>query len=547
MMKIIIFALVALLATFLHSAVGVLDCGSGGAQDLSRTSMCNCYSGYAPSNVASADCDSHPICPFIEQSDETVGDYGAERPVTSFSSDRLYIYQRLPVVENRLGTTIRLAHPVGTATAGKQGSSTCGYPGVLWNKTVNADDCADEFRGFIPWNKHEMCGFVLDTTNTNNNTLVYKATLVTQYNETYVGYNGKQELRKMMNAYSVSVSFQKQITVPSENIQIVMHSPAMTLKMVGSVTFDTYAGAMSLTLRSSSSWPYKVDANALAAAYFHSSKSGTPPTGVTATITPGTPLSCGSTVDSVCQQEWNVVINRGSAENCDISGEYGFNSTFTCRDGAPCVGAPSANFAFKMLPVDFCAENDVDASAKSVFEMRPYADEARKSPSDKFIVGQYIYFVVTVEDPVSTLKGITFSNINLITNGLPDTVYSTAGASSANGINLKLHEVNTIVSPGQKAELSFSFQLMRTALPNALGSIVSGNSAKVAVEATVNLVYHGSDKKREIEVAMELAQGSATKEITVSAEEGLAHVSSSPLYTIPLLSIFFFLSFVMLF
>lgn len=149
------------------------------------------------------------MCPPIEKSEDTIGEYGANRPVTSFAADRLNIFQSLPIVNNRLGATIRFVHPVGIpgVVAGAPGAQTCGYPGVLWNKTVNELTCMDEFRGSIAWNSNGMCGFVLDTTQSNNSTAVYRTTMVTQYNESFTGWKGQTELRVQSNAYSIAVRY----------------------------------------------------------------------------------------------------------------------------------------------------------------------------------------------------------------------------------------------------------------------------------------------------------------------------------------------------
>jgi len=357
-MKPVIFVIVALVATFLSLAAGAPACGAGGAPDASKPSMCNCYSGFSPSSKAYADCNVNPLCPPIEKSDDSVGEYGANRPITSFAADRLSIYQSLPIVANRQGATIRLVHPVGIpgVVAGTPGASTCGYPGLLWNKTVNEQSCIDEFRGSIPWNSNGMCGFVLDSTQSTNATVIYRTTMVTQYNETFVGWNSQIQLRVLSKAYSIAVSFVRQLSISNLMVNVSMNAPGLTLDVVGNVMYDSLTGTTELTLRTSAPWPYKIDTTSMAFKTFVSTLATGAPTGITAPIVEDTSasLSCGTTVKSLCYQQWTVTIRLGSSEACNIEGVYTYASNLLCRDGAACGGAPNGSFSLTLLPTDFC-------------------------------------------------------------------------------------------------------------------------------------------------------------------------------------------------
>jgi len=317
-----------------------------------------------------------------------------------------------------------------------------------------------------------------------------------------------------------------------------MNSPVLSLVVVGNVLFDTVSGTTQLTLRTSASWPYQLDYSSVAFTSFVSTlPAGQAPTGISAAISQDTSvsLSCSSVKTSLCYQQFLVTVNQGAAENCDIEGDYSFASTLTCRDGAPCGGAPSGAFSFSLLPVDMCFATNVDATANSVYILNAFQDPTHLLPAASFSVGQFVYFDLTVVDPTSSLKGISFSDIRLITSAGNDIIYSTAaGITAISDLGLTLQEVNTFLPPGTPADLSFSFQLLRPLLPNSLGLLqAGGNSVSISVEATINLVYYG-DKKRQMEVAMELSQGSAAKKILVVAtEEVLAN--NSPVYTVPFL------------
>jgi len=311
------------------------------------------------------------------------------------------------------------------------------------------------------------------------------------------------------------------------------------------------AGTTQLILQTSASWPYTINPASIAFASFTSSlPAAKAPTGITAIIVQDNTVSlaCSSKANSLCLQQWLVTISIGAVANCDIEGLYTYNSTLLCRDGAPCGGAPSGAFAFSLMPTDFCAVGSVDATANSVYLLNAFQDAAHLLPAVSFTVGEYVYFDLTVVDPTSTLKGITFSSIALISSSSQkDTLYTTVvGTTAVSGVNLKIREVNSLVSPGSPADLSFSFQLLRPLLPNTLSPLgVGGSSTMISVEATINLVYYG-DKKRDVKIAMELSQGSAATEILVVAQD-VEMANNSPVYTIPFLSILALLSFVLLY
>jgi len=564
-MKVVIFIIVAVLATLVPLSVGeesvAPNCGLGGAPDAYVPSKCNCYSGFAPSSPASTDCKVNPLCPAIPAEKDTVGDNGASRPITSFSNDKLYIFQRLPIVENRLGSSIRLVNPVGVpgVTPGTPGSPTCGYPGVLWNKTVNDLSCEDEFRGAIPWSRNGLCGFVLDTSNGNEATLIYKATLVTQFNQTLPN---SANIKMQSNAYSISVSFLRQIKVSNMLVNVTMQSPNLKLSVVGSILFDTLAGTTALTLRTSSNWPYQLNPVTVNFDHFDSTMvSGVAPVDITSFITQDTSasLSCPNTVNSVCVQQWLVTINRGSLANCDIEGNYKYAGSFTCRDGTSTCNypvAPSGAFSFALMPTDFCFSSTVDATADSVYSLKAYSDITHKVPSSDYALGSYVYFDLTVVDPTTTLKGISFVSIVMKTSdgSKQDIIYtSNPSGTAVDGTNLSKKEVNALIQPGDTADLTFSFMLTQKLA--SLAALAPNNQVTVSVEATVNLVYNGN-QKRDVLVAMELSQGSANKLIKVSTQQSAAvttqdkeanHSGSSPVYTIPFFTLFaMILTFVML-
>lgn len=309
-------------------------------------------------------------------------------------------------------------------------------------------------------------------------------------------------------------------------VNVSMASPELTLLVVGNVMFDGLTQTTQLTLRTSATWPYLIDAGAFGFESFVSSlPADQQPSGVYAQIVEDTSasLSCGSTPKSLCYQQWQVTIILGDSSTCDIEGLYTFHGPLLCRDGAPCTNSPTGSFGFSLLPTDFCTQNAVDASANSVYTLNAYTDAAHQLPAASFGIGHYVYFDLSVVDPAATLKSITFANIAIVpTSGPRDILYSTLpGVIPVKGVDMKVQEVNTVVPPGTPVDLGFSFQLLGPFLPNTLAHLpLTGGSMTVSVEATINILYYGDNKKREVRIAMETTQGAAATQIQIISDDG---------------------------
>lgn len=152
-----------------------------GAPYRNAPNLCNCLSGFAPSDKLYADCDVAAHCPGRVTSGAHIGDQ-PKRPMVIFRDDTLIVKQVAPIVEGRRDSLINFAVPNLPAdtyspnvTAGTVAASTCAYPGVIWKKTVSKLDCQDVFEATLPWSQNVLCGFVHDHTadatyNTYNTT-----------------------------------------------------------------------------------------------------------------------------------------------------------------------------------------------------------------------------------------------------------------------------------------------------------------------------------------------------------------------------------------
>lgn len=186
------------------------------------------------------------MCPAHEPVDTrtSIGGFKPYLYNATFKADRYNVRIRVPLVVGRRNATVRI----------QGGQQTCGYPGNLWYKKANGLDCVDELFGSIPWSSHDMCGF---TKSINGAKTVYHASIMVAYDD-YIVDNLGGIVRTVGVSLLVNVSFTNQLSVVYSLVNLNPGLKAVTVSVVGSVIFDENTGLASVTLRTSTIWPYQV-------------------------------------------------------------------------------------------------------------------------------------------------------------------------------------------------------------------------------------------------------------------------------------------------
>jgi hypothetical protein len=485
-----------------------------GKPDQFQLGMCNCYSGYAPSSPLGTDCSSHARCAQLStDSDAATAGNQPGRPTTTFTNDQLTIIQKVPIVSNRRSSRIKFVQPLINGmpgnTPGVAGAETCNYPGQLWSKTLNTLDCQDVFTAVIPWTQSGFCGFVKDTNSSTPQKNVLKTTVVHTYEEAHNNGKGKVTIRTLSTSYLISVSFAIQKTVTSDTFAVTIADPTATgfirVVALGDAIYDVTSGNTIIQFRTTAAWPYQLDSNNPVFNGVVPAITGIDATSVTITEDSDIFAECDGKQDTDCTQRWTVTIVVPPAL-CNIQGVYTFQDTLICRDNAtasPCPkNPPPVQFSLSIRQTDLCAADAIDTSAENKYTLTPFFGPSDSSPTFSYQTGDMIYWQVTVVDPLATLDRVTFANIMIyVTSGdgtlQTDVLFDNeALTSTGTSALLTIKESLTPVAPGQAAALTFQYKLLRSVLEQTVAQLTSDNNVvEVTTSVTVNLLYHGNQKR----------------------------------------------------
>eukprot|EP01112_Ceratiomyxa_fruticulosa_P010054 TRINITY_DN2640_c0_g2_i1.p1 TRINITY_DN2640_c0_g2~~TRINITY_DN2640_c0_g2_i1.p1 ORF type:complete len:1878 (-),score=367.54 TRINITY_DN2640_c0_g2_i1:103-5736(-) len=565
-----------------------------GSQDRFQQAMCNCWSGYAPSDDFQTDCSRKAICPGYAADLNSLTSGGQpSRPETQFDEDRLYIKQTMPISERRRSTNIRFVTPKASslapstpaaATPGKEGSHTCFYPGPTWNKTVDSRDCMDVYQASVPWTMHELCGFVLDdfedtkiVDNSIAQMIYYKSELVTTYTEVqYV--ESRRVQRTMSTSYLITVSFAKALDKLFDEIfSVVIDDPTVadfvTVSVLGDSLYDPATGKVYVSFQTSVGWPYKLDPHGIATGQFvaaHNNDDDTSSLSYAINVASGRHLSCTHTPDSICLQQWIAMISVGSGSDCvgNIAGTFPITDALLCRDvlgsaDGPCSSPLTAPFSLISGHTDLCNTEAVDASAGHDIELLAYGDSSFNGDSvqQAFKTGDTIYFGVSIVNPLATIDSVAFENIFIAHGDDFQDIYDTTnlvdgGPIQNQNINFRFSELTSQLAPGNTGLLTFSFNLFRdqiTPLAN-IGTDSDSLAYEIEVVVVLDIYYHGNSKRSlAVRAALPSKQSSGEANIKISvlpsekdivaarerqeAEDLFAPSSASPLYSLSQLTV----------
>lgn len=513
-----------------------LVCTPGGEVDTFQKEMCNCWSGYAPSNTDGNDCKTRAKCaPAMPQDVNSLHNYAPIRPRTVFAYDSLEIVQQIPIVANRKATWIQFVIPTGLENAGVFGAKTCQYPGPLWNKTINSLDCIDEYRASVPWTQHGMCGFAKDTRKSTNSTNVFSSVLFTSLIETYTT-GDKTFQRLSTTSYLVSVSFVSQKTFSSGTFSAGIIDPTsagvLNKYVVSDSVYDATTGSTVVELVTTALWPYKLDANTLA---FDSVVPVIDDVVVVVEPKADSSLSCGTASRSTCSQRWVITISSAGACINNLKGAYNFESALSCRDnttngeagGCP-PGTPTLPLSISVHTTQLCDSTPVDTSSANSFSLTPYSDATRTITAVQFQTGDKVYWTFDIANSLVSIKAVTINTILMSHSqtGATDILYSSeAGGITEIGtaVNLETQGIAGAIPAGSRGSLTFSYDLFRSQLPNTVGALSSDNlEVQAATSIVVDIQYYGNTKRA---VAMDLSSmevqsaGSGTRSIRIIASD----------------------------
>jgi hypothetical protein len=504
-----------------------------GTPDYYQTGFCNCWSGFAPSDDTATDCNSRAKCAQqIQSSLDQFANDSPNPPTTVFDNDQLTITQSVPIVQQRRGSFISFAVPLLNNTlpdvdAGTEGALTCNYPGPLWTKTINALDCTEQFQAVMPWSQNQFCGFVQDITTPSISTVIYRTVLVTRFIEIYK-FEGKLTQRLSQFAYQVSVSFLAQKVFSSSPVSVWIEDSSVSnfvkVAVTADAVYDVASGNVLVTYLTSTAWPYMLNTDT------SSFVSSSPVLSVGVEIANveysyGT-KKCDSQQDSDCTQKWYVRINTGS--NCDISGTYTFQDALWCRDVNSSISyddclasTQPVTYNLRIKKTDLCAPAQaLDATQDLTAVLSSYVDPARQSAADTFQTGDIIYWDLVITNPQASIDEIEFYQIALDIGGPSDVLLDASNFTEVGvATQLTISEITSVVFAGDSATLTFSYQYLRPALPNTVGTLDTDNlSVNVRTTVIVDIWYHGN-QKRTIELSGAPTQASQYKNVRVIENE----------------------------
>eukprot|EP01112_Ceratiomyxa_fruticulosa_P008105 TRINITY_DN20_c0_g1_i10.p1 TRINITY_DN20_c0_g1~~TRINITY_DN20_c0_g1_i10.p1 ORF type:complete len:703 (+),score=130.67 TRINITY_DN20_c0_g1_i10:257-2365(+) len=533
------------------TSVGLTCAPPSGSQDRYRTDLCNCWSGFAPSDWKQTDCNQAAQCPEAISSPVFLGGSSTpSRPVSKFEDDKLYLTQSVPIALNRRSTNIKLVVPSnielaeGAPAANTESISSCWYPGTMWTKSISERDCLDVFSAVIPWSAHGMCGFAQDNTTTfvlNSETneyqafVYYRSAMVTESTELFV-QNGQRMIRSYTTTYLVSVSFVEQIVKVADSLfAVTIPDPTVQnfidVVIEGDSLYNPSTGTVHVTFQTTLQWPYQIDSTTIQGLSWIplSADQATGPVVYWARKIDINEDSCDSTVDTECVQQWEGLINIGVEPTCvsNLEGSFPFSVELLCRDGADgliaCPMPPTTlNFQLNSGYTDLCIDPTMatDASQGSELSITGFTDSAFTQQTDSFQSADFAYFRLSIVNPLASIDSISFNQIALTGANGADVIFSKdSSVTPADGVSFTKNEVSSIVRAGTPAALTFSFQLLRDKLVNTIGFIdildPNGLQQPFTVETVIDIYYHGNQKR------------SVTATASLFGEEVVAHAERS--------------------
>jgi len=425
------------------SIIGAQDCSGHG---LLQNSVCDCYSGFAPSDNTDVDCSVtvDPTCIWLNATtNTTVGSANLNSTNTNFEGNVLTLFIQSPIVVDRTTTSVS----IGGST-----DPNCVYPGVNFQKSLFS--CTDAFIGQIPWSDNSVCNFKPDTT-TDPTVVTYNAPVYITSTEV-TNFRGHDITQTQTDVLHISVTFQKTIQV-SGTVQV--DAPVSFFTAILNQTFIPSTGLGFIAFATDLVWPYTLTLGTVEAL-----PSGLTLSGSLNDITAAG--DCTAVNGTDCFQQYSFELDPGSV--CVLTGIYEIDFTMTCRGSAPCpidTSSSNAKITLSLSSSDFCASLSTTVGASGTIST--FQDEARTTPQTAFFVGNTGFFEVDVVSTQAELASTTITDISVTIGGTPTPLY-TAGAI----VNAALSEVasdddttasfavdftSTLFTVPQDGQLQYSF------------------------------------------------------------------------------------------
>lgn len=503
-----------------------------GTPDLHQTEMCNCWSGYAPSDSTGTDCDNHAKCAqTLASKNEDVSD-APMVPETSFADDKLIIKQTVGIVSNRKATFMNFAVPklafaLPETPAGTEGGRTCNFPGPLWTKSIDSLDCQETFEAVMPWSQNGFCGFVQDLNASSVSSVVYKSVLVTRFIE-IINDGGKMLQRISQFSNLISVRFLAQRFVSSDAssspLEIFLDDASrekfIQTAVVADSVYDVTSGNVLAYIKTTAAWPYQL--NPATPMFFKADpvRAGVNVEIITLPNEEGD--NCNTKQDSTCVQKFLVRINVG--DNCDIAGVYTFRDTLYCRDvsstdvAALCdVHTDPVEFTIRVKSTDLCDSEALDASKDMKTSLDAFFDQEFATRTSEFQTGDMIFWKLTIVNPQSSIDKVELNSVSLASSGPADVLLEEKEVTAV-GVAVGFNYTNAlqVVYSGDKVEVTFSHRYLRSALINTI-NVLSNGVSSVDVETTVviDIYYHGNQKRATMDISSAPTQSTQSRSIRV--------------------------------
>lgn len=502
-MRALIFITIFVSILIINGVQGA-PCGGYGTTD---GMYCNCFGGYSPdySKDSLANCDitamSDSTCATHSPGDFALvsGNYAPtlldESNPVKFERDRLVITFKQPITKDGWQRTTTKINFHRGHTTGTLGSTSCRYPGSMWQKLAKKSACQDEYEFRMLWEKYDLCGFQKVPTTSY---LIYTTTV--EFTYTVRDSANPSVTREMTNLFHFNIRLARQKTL-SASLKLALDKTkdAEVSSVVVSSVYDLLARRTIVVFQTQTSWPYKI-ASPITTPASSGPSLAIPDSKVVVTPDYLTPDNCEQSSGSICVQQFVVTINSTSESCDDIAEEYTLQTELICADIDTCTPVAGPEIVLSIDTPD-CTPTLVNSTQFATNALISFSDSTFTSPASDFETGDLSHWAFAVIDPSVSIDAVTLSSVKL-SSVADDTIYDVVYSASAPPSDNKLQNVvNTkpgvVFPPGNAAVVSFSLPLNRGVLSNTLGSLAPGDAAEaLSLEVVADITYHGNQRKR---------------------------------------------------
>lgn len=378
----------------------------------SGDSYCACRSGQAGDDCATAVTG----CSFESVSADAT-DFSPLAVSVYFDDDTLNVAIASPLVTERNYTLVAIDDSAF-------GDERCTYPGTHWSRSFNS--CHDIFTAALPWSDNVACGWTHD--QSDESLAVYSAQMIVEHHDVIDPFSNRNQSspveRVTQHVIPLTVTFPKNVTISSE---ITVQSAVKLLSAISKQSVAANRQSAVIEITTNLIWPYILKDFTIV------SNPGTA-TSYTASLVSSNCENDGSS----CTQVFSIDIVNGDA--CTLNGEYSLQWTLDCQLD-PNSGELPAQCAIQegdtvtgsltVLSENFCTQ--VSTSLPLTGSLASFGDFARTLPKTQFLVGQTLYYRVSMNSPNVTLTGSTIQSVKITSPGEDDILLYSDGVLGLHG------------------------------------------------------------------------------------------------------------------